>query len=316
MNKIEKTMNGVMANIPKGVKLAALNGTIIAGLLSGCGRTVGTDPVTTPAPTTSIETTIDDPVVDDNVVDPGEVVDNSCTQVSDEQLPDATFIQTGDGQYTLYVDAADNSNAPEVQETMNMWGDELQCESYGVSSNLVNAVLTYGIQSGESNIIQFSDEYKDNPFELLDCFGDAESDVITDNPELYNGDGHRIGILSDYKYNGEERINSHIYSTCIIIVRDSINNTNGNITCGLARYNAGPETWSKIMEECMDATGLTEEEIYANFNAKDVYQYDTLGLGNPDYADEVLSYVNGDIVITTFGAGGIESTATYIIERV
>lgn len=67
----------------------------------------------------------------------------------------------------------------------------------------------------------------------------------------------------------------------------------------------------------MNATGLTAEEIYANYDSNYVLQYDTLGLGNPDFANGVLQYVGkGPIVISYFDEnGGVTHEDTYFLDR-
>ena len=84
----------------------------------------------------------------------------------------------------------------------------------------------------------------------------------------------------------------------------------------VARYNIGPEAWNQAMQECIDATGLTAEEIYANYDSSYVLQYDSLCLGDPNYVNKALQYINGPITVTEIPADGSRGeTTTYTIDR-
>ena len=70
------------------------------------------------------------------------------------------------------------------------------------------------------------------------------------------------------------------------------------------------------MQEGVDGSGLTKEEICANYDAEFVSQYDTLGLADVSYVNNVLRYVDGEIVVEEFGGYDVViSTTTYTIER-
>ena len=323
--KIEEIMKKIEGNISMGVKKFAVSGALVAGLLAGCGRTVDTNQTTTPAPTTSIETTVDNPEVDAPVIDetnPGEVTDKPGTTVAaTSAIENPTFVQTGDNEYTIYVDCPDNSNAPElsfISEHDDTGSLEAGSSRFGVSTNLLNAVMTHGMQVNPLDAAQINyDAYLDRPFEFNQLHFGTRTYVLTANPSNYDN-GEVWYDVNDLKYNDPTLVSPFQYEVCAILLKDAIVNTNGNITCGLARYNMGPEAWDQAMKECMDATGLTAEEIYAAGDAYFVLSYDTKGLGDPNYVTEVLSYIGPDepIVITEIDEYGDRLPSnTYIIEE-
>lgn len=317
--KIEEIMKKIEGNVPMGVKKFAVSGALVAGLLAGCGRTVDTNQTTTPAPTTSIETTVDNPEVDAPVIDetnPGEVTDKPGTTVVDTPVIETpAFVQTGDNEYTIYVDCADNSAAPEVQtiELDDTLGSIAgNSEEFGISRNLLTAVMAHGVKTDYTNAAQINyDVYMNQTITANSLIEGEISFVINDRSVSFNS-----GMVHDLRYGTEDPIPPMSYCVCAMLLQNSLVNTNGNITCALARYNMGPEAWDQVMEECMNATGLTAEEIYKAGDAKFVMSYDTLGLGDPDYANEVLSYVDGPITFANIDPNGnVGISSTYIIEE-
>ena len=67
----------------------------------------------------------------------------------------------------------------------------------------------------------------------------------------------------------------------------------------------------------MNATGCTAEQIYASYAAADVLSYDTLGLGDPNYVNDILQYIgNEPITVTEIDSAGFDGiTTTYTIDR-
>ena len=134
--------------------------------------------------------------------------------------------------------------------------------------------------------------------------------VLTDNPDLYRGSVDMIyekGVLE----------NGSCLSLIGIYLRDSFINTNYNFTCALERYSVGPAAWEQMMKECMDATGLTAEDIYANYDANFVMSYDTLGLANPEFVNEIVSLISpeDETYVMADNGNGEYVQATYTIER-
>ena len=277
------------------------------GLLTACGKTVETP----------IETV--EPVVEPIVEEEPEEVTEENVEEEEPTFEDATFVQMGEYEYTLYIDCPDNSDAPEIEETINRLGYDSWSDSCGVSANLVDAVLTHGVQIDYCNAAELDlDIYKGYVIKLIDLFGhDKEYTILGDFEYHTDETGITHVNLQDFCYDEGMQIPAHVCYACTVILKDSIRYTNGNITLALIRYHVGPEAFDELMQECVEATGLTEEEIYAHYGADFVYQYDTLGIGDANYANEVLQYVSGDIVITEYsgGWGEILSETTYTLVR-
>ena len=124
-----------------------VGGTVVFfGLLTlmGCGKT-NQDTVVTPEPDTTIETVVEPE--DDEITIPTDISDNEVvTPVEEEkELPEPPFVLTGDNQYTVYVNCADNSNAEELKTVYNEGSDIIEnSHHFGVSPELTAAVLAYG----------------------------------------------------------------------------------------------------------------------------------------------------------------------------
>ena len=321
---IEKIQN----KLPMDIKKFAISMGFLTMVLTACGKNVVDTTQTNPTSTQTVETQVtpveEDPEVTIPVVEPTDPTNNTETDpvvepVVEDKYPDATIEKTGDNSYVIHIDCPDNSDAPEIAATLsndNEWRIVADSELYGISENLLIAVLTHGMQIDSTNPAEISFEAWEN----IRFDGNAKSignmwRMLISNPAEY--DIH-VYSQANLTHNVNEPLEPDIREACGLLLQDCITETNGNITCGLARYNVGPDVWNQLMQECMDATGLTADEIYANYDANYVYQNDTLGLGNPNYSNEVLEYVNGDIIITSInpidGKAGLSTT--YSIERV
>lgn len=295
-----------------------VGGTVVfCGLLftlMGCGKTV-VDTTVEQQPTQTIETTVDDPVVDVPVEPTADVSDNGeVTSAVENELGDATFVQTGENSYTLYVDCPDESNAPEIQETIDRCYNDLWSEMLGVSPNLVNAVMTNGLNSPDGRLFDY-DLYKNVVINMTDCDGFNHNYVITDDPTQYQNDESYVPLW-DLSYTNDGMVTPHCCIACTVILKDSIKQTNGNLSLAFIRYYYGDDKFNQWMQECVTATGMTKEEICARYDAEFVSQYDALDLVDASCADDVLQYVDGDIAITQFNdSGAIISTTTYTIDR-
>ena len=316
MNKIEKVAQNIVAHLPMDAKKIVLGSTMLVSLMAGCGRVVDTNQPTTPAPTTTIETTVepvvDEPVVEDEAVKPGETSDVTVTPAEESNLPEPTFVQTGDNAYTVYVDCPDNSNAPELQEVYNTYRDDaIYHASYGgVSENLINAILTVGQNNGDLRIIDF-DAYKDYKFDSYDFHYNLDTPVaLTDDINQY--DGSVLTVTRD-QYNTFDGQYQYAFS---FIVNNAFETTNYNYTCALEALIQGPNNWNTLMQECIDATGLTAEEIYAKYDAAFVMSYDTLGLANPEFPNQVTSYISEPVTVKRQNDNGEYVDVTYNIEKV
>ncbi len=309
-------MNNIdIEKIKREIKVKVGGTVVFCGLLltlMGCGKT-NNDTVVTPEPDTTIETVVEPE--DEITIPTVDVSDNEeiAPVEDDNKLPEPTFVQTGDNSYTLYVDCQDNSNAPEIQAVLTI-GDSScisnYAEEFGISENLIIATMAYGIQDNSNDLLLSNlDNYKEIEMSMIDFCGDTQIIVITDEP-----DSHVEAYTLEPK--SDAFMFHNIFKAYTAILRDSISSTNGNISCAVARTYAGPEAWEQVMRECMDATGLTEEKIYAYYNADDVLQYDTLGLCDHECANTIMSYIGDEpIVIQNYGTDRIESVDTYTIER-
>jgi len=299
------------------LKKVAISMGFLTMVLTACGKNVVDTTQTNPTPTQTVETQVtpveEDPEVTIPVVEPTDSVDDP---VVEDKYPDATMIQTGEHEYTMHIDCPDNSDAPEIEKVVSFDALETVAASsfeFGLSENLLTAVLTHGMQTNPANMTEINFKRWENyQYNFSSHFiGDLLMTITNDNTveerisEAYLKSDNETWLSSTYVAAGAS------------LLHDSIMKTDYNITCGLARYHEGPEIWEQIMQECIDATGMTAEEIYANYDVNYVYQYDALGLGNPNYVNEVFQYIGDDqIIITTFDSKGhVEFSNTYSVVR-
>ena len=234
------------------VNKLAVSGILAVSLLAGCGGTVDIASENIPAPVESIEITADDPEVDDgNVTDPVDVSDISGTSAEvSPVIENPTFVQTGDYEYTIYVDCPDNSNAPELSfiAENDTVGALDGAAGNGPSVDLINAVMTHGMQVDSLNAAQINrDAYLDKPFEAnLPVLGKVTY-VFTDDASKYD-ENYMILTVDEVKYSDQTLIPRETYRLCAILLEDAIVNTNGNLTCALTRYNMGPEAWDQVIK--------------------------------------------------------------------
>lgn len=312
MKRIERDKNRISAF------RAVLSATGMLALM-GCGKTV-VDTTVEQQPTQTIETTIDDPVVDVPVVEPTtDVSDNTTVEPEEDEFADATFIQTGEHEYTINLDCPDNSNAPEVSNAIANT-DSMLLEGgssiSGISENLMVAVMTYGSQIDSTNpaCINF-EAWADKPYTInLPGLG-PRTYCITADLSLYDRPMYTEDMLRT-DANGE--LPASAYNVCGGLIHECVLATNGNVSCGIGMYLAGPDVWNRLMQQCMDANNLTADEIYAKYDANFVYQFDESGLVDHNNVNDVMQYIgNDEITITTFNSetGEEEYVTTYSVER-
>lgn len=303
------------------LKKVAISVGFLTMVLTACGRNV----VDTSVNQTSIETQVtpveEDPEVTIPVVEPTDPTNNTETNpvvepVVEDKYPNATMVQTGEHEYTMHIDCPDNSNAPEIANTIAYDATGFVVGSsheFGISENLLYAILTHGMQTNPNNITEIDfKKWENYQYTWNSHVTGGFVLTITNDTSVQDRCGEAM-----LKSDKNTMLSADCATVCASLLHDSIIKTDYNITCGLARYHEGSEIWEQIMQECIDATGMTAEEIYANYDVNYVYQYDALGLGNPNYVNEVFQYIGDDqIIITTFDSKGhLEFSNTYSVVR-
>lgn len=312
IEKIKRIAKKIEEHLPIGVKKWAISLAFVATVLTACGKTVETNTPTTPAPDTTIETVvepIDEEKTEPNIDVENKTPDDQEVKPEESNLPEPTFVQTGDNNYTVTVDCPDNSNAPEIQ-TAQGYDYAIGYASYGgVSENLITAIIATGVKNGgDLGQINF-DGYKDNIIRPYSFAFEVETPIVlTDTPDQYNGEATPISRTSC------EQFDSTYQFAMPLIVDNALISTNYNLTCALEYYQ-NPAEWNQIMQEFSAQTGLSTDEIYANYDARTIYE--TLGKEYPGFAEEVISMISPDeqVYATRIEDGGTYSQVTYTIDR-
>lgn len=288
--------------------------------LSGCGETAEETTVTD-QPAATIESTVTDSVDEPEVTaledEQTSDIEPEEDPIEENRFPDATVIQTGDRQYTFYIDCPDNSGAEVIGETVNihnfdlfLYGANKSC----ISENIVTAIAAYGMQIDSLNCYQINyDAYMDKPFSYYDSLAAIQGE----DPHV------TVVIPTDRDSYPEEWYIKYTdmpndFSTAEQILRNCLDETH-NIELALLRYYAGPDAFDQVMDACSAATGFTREEICEHYGLDYVLKYDTEGvITNPDCVRDTLQYVavGEPIVISYFDYDGNTTEYTYVREDV
>lgn len=315
---IEKIQN----KLPMDIKKFAISMGFLTMVLTACGKNVVDTTPTNPTPTQTVETQVtpveEDPEVTIPVVEPTNPVDDPVVEpVVENKYPDATIEKTGDNSYVIHIDCPDNSNAPEIANTIAYDATGFvvgSSQEFGISENLLYAILTHGMQTNPNNITEIDFKKWENYQYTWNSHGTGGF-VLTITNDTSVQDRCEEAMLKSDK---NTMLSADCATVCASLLHDCIIKNYYNISCGVAEYHEGPTVWNQLMQECMDTTGLTKEEICTYYDANYVYQCDTLGLGDHNYVNEVFQYMgNGEITVTMFTpAGGTDFSITYDVERV
>ncbi len=314
IEKIKGIAKKIQEHLPIGVKKWAISLAFVATVLTACGKTVETNTPATPGPDTTIETVvepIDEEKTEPNIEeDHNKTPDDQEVKPEENNLPEPTFVQTSENNYTVTVNCSDNSNAPEVQTAhqYSCVGDSEMVS--GVSPELIAAIIASGIQNGENYSRIDFDACKDYVFQTYDFAFRMDTPIVfTDTPENYDNNTCTITRDEYGKFDDGYRY------LLPLIVQETFIKTDFNLTCALARINEGPVGWDQMVQECATMRGISVAEIYANYDARFVYE--TLGLEYPGFAEEIISMVpsDGKIYTPRFNDDGSISKVTYTIDR-
>ena len=270
-----------------------------AGLLTlmGCGRTV-VDTTVEQQPTQIIETTIDEPVVDVPEVEPTtDVSDDTTVTEPEEETFEPSFVMNSENDYTMYIDCEDNTNDPKLQELKN--NDDyshfigMTPNFFGFSSDVMYGVVANNGGIGVANPLGLNYEYfMDMPIESNMFIGtdyDGTQKVVISEYESSYGTGYVV-VTPDMITSETPGVEA-VEAACAVY-RMCLDKANGNFACALEMYNKGLDTWNQAMQECMSATGLTEDEIYKSYMPDFVYAHSNVVVDDPNYYKAVLSYAD------------------------
>ena len=283
-------------------------------MLSACGN--NTSDVSDAQIDDMVESDVEE--MDEEDIDDENEPEEELDEVEDEQeaepaeennLPEPTFIKKGRSVYTVIINCPDNSNAPELQTAKGYSCVANSDLTAGVSSSLAAAVIAVGVINGNDSKISF-DAYKDYVFPTYDfAFKMQTPFVFTDNPELYDD---ATAIISRDSY---EKFDEGYQYTVPLMIQESCSATNCNLTCLLARMYEGPAKWEQMIQDCSTTINLSIDEIYANYDARLVYE--TLGLEYPGFAEKVISMISPDekVYAARIYDDGSYDQVSYIIER-
>ena len=131
---------------------------------------------------------------------------------------------------------------------------------------------------------------------------------MTDDPDKYSG------VASPISRDSWEQFDDLFQFAMPLIVGNAFASTDYNITCALEYYE-NPAGWEQMMQDLEAQTGLTADEVYANYDARFVYE--TLGLDYSGFAEEVISMISPDeeTYAVRLNDDGTYSRITYTFDR-
>ena len=189
------------------------------------------------------------------------------------------------------IECPDNSNTDEVLYVEEQYGDIIKelSETYGISSNLITAMITQESHGLHDNVMQISFDAHKNEVKTLYNFatGKEEKFVITDNPSAYVSLGYQTYTLEDLKlpYNnikcGVSILASYYQTYC-----------KKNIMASLVCYNQGPAKMKKFVEQASVITLSRTDEILNSPSDLSYLDYmHKSNIGDPYYIEHVMQYV-------------------------
>ncbi len=240
-------------------------------------------------------------IYDDSYIDKvptTETVNNDEETVIEETVDNTNTTPTYN--YEVNINCPENATDPEIiaiQETYREIANKVGTK-WGVSPNLLLAMLTQESHGAYSNLMQIQDwSHKDEVMEVYNFnTNQMQKIVVTDNPGKYASD-----VITITKADLDNPFTN--ISVAAIIYRN-IFNTYGkqNPIASIEIYNKGIGNFNKSMNKMYNDTGLTKEEVLATLDNTDFLNYSYVsGQGDPNYVANVLQYLNGDITITIIG---------------
>lgn len=228
---------------------------------------------------------ITDKEIDNNVNDLVELKENS-------QLEE----KTESNEILVSISYDDRSNTEKASITKNYYGDliEKYSKQYGLDSKIVTAIATQerGVHStvkdsgGATGLMQIQNgAWVGNKLTAFN-YNTNQAETIIVNEDM----------LSDINYN--------IKVGCMIF-QNNMREMKNNMLAAIQCYNLGSTNMRKILNAYSKDTGRSIDTILNDVNDNGWLEYrDILGIGDPEYIENVLSWVGDKVTINNVQSNG------------
>lgn len=223
-------------------------------------------------------------------------IDNSVNDVV--ELKDNTQLEEKieSNEIVVSIPYDDRSNTEKASITKNYYGDliEKYSKQYGLDSKIVTAIATQerGIHSGvkdsggATGLMQIQNGAWVGGKLTAFNYNTNETETIIVNEEM----------LSDINYN--------IKVGCMIF-QNNIREMKNNMLAAIQCYNLGSNNMRKILNAYSKDTGRPVDTILNDINDNGWLEYrNILGIGDPEYIENVLSWVGDKVTINNVQSNG------------
>ena len=199
--------------------------------------------------------------------------------------------------FNVDIDCSERSEEYDIVEIQNKYRDyaERIGAKWGVSPNLVLAILTQETHGQETNLMQINFDTKKDEVYTVYNFQTNEycKYVLTDNPSKYKSDVTTI--------TRQDLTNPFTNMSVAIIYYRSVLSTyaNNNPIAAIEVYNKGPRNFDININAATNNTGLSRDQLLNNIENPIYLDYSyACNAGDPKYVPNVLQYLNGDMIIS------------------
>ena len=216
--------------------------------------------------------------------------------------------------YNIDINCGEHSEDYDIVQIQNKYREyaEKIGAKWGVSPNLILAMLTQETHGLETNLMQINFDSKRDEIYTVYNFETNEycSYVLTDNPRQYDSS---ITVITR-----EDLTNPFTnISVATIYYRSVLNKyANNNPIAAIELYNKGPGNFNEIIDTTMNKTGLTRDQILSDVENPVFVDYSYVcDAGDPNYVPNVLQYLNCDMIVTFVDENGEISEVKCIINK-
>lgn len=244
------------------------------------------------------ETIDDDYIVDGELIDTEDLFNTTggLTITIEDELENTDLLTELEYE-TININLV---NSPDLEKMENVkYYDEIienYSEKWGISSNIVRAILTQESGGYQKNLMQIEfDQWVDTPMTAYNFRDDIyQTIVLTNDPSKYTGKNYTV-ITKEDILNPITNI-----SVGICMLRTSIAYMDNNIPAGIQCYNFGKGAMDDVIEKYAMEHGMTRDEVLADTTNIDYLNYTDVkpdSYGDHNYVSNVTMYLDDDSII-------------------
>ena len=273
----------------------------------------GTEPIEMPLINTDYNLYVNQSTVE-SVPKEGTINLSEEAPIDITEIDDTANTDEADQIYNIDIDCPERSNDTGIVSIQNNYREyaERIGSKWGVSPNLVLAILTQETHGQETNLMQINFDTKKDEVYTVYNFQTNEycKYVLTDNPNKYSSDITTI--------TRQDLTNPFTNMSVAIIYYRSVLNSyaKNNPIAAIELYNKGPGNFDTIMQTATYKTGLSRDQLLDNIENPIYLDYSyACNAGDSNYVANVLQYLNGDMTISYVDENNNTSETKCVINK-